>query len=328
MRGYEPVMPLLYPVLSDDLRQLPLYVTTIGSQYVQDTMSRRHGYPDWHWLQCVSGAGLFQTPVASVLMTPGTGVMLAPGTPHRYRPAGIGGFGAGADSERLLSAEGVRRDPAEDGPWASEALWRMASEPAPQEEWITTFVTYDGFSAAAITSTDETGMLVRRFRKPGSANVCEQRIQEMLDSLAGTRPDRQESTSVQLYAFLLQLRQSGSAPEMQGKGESGFRKAFAWLEEHFGDDITLDDLALQAGVSRQHLCRLFRAHLGMRPFDYLTRFRVQRAKELLVRDWKAGNEEIASRCGFRDGGYFIRRFRAVEGVTPGEFRTQHGMIDR
>lgn len=279
------MITLLYPVLTDELRKLPLYVTTIGTHYLQDSMERRLGYPDWHWLQCVSGTGLFQSGDMSLQMTPGTGVLLAPGVPHRYRPVDA-------------------------------------------EPWITTFVTFDGFAAAALAMPAPSESLVRRFRKPGAANVVEQRIQEMFDVLGGTRPERQETASVQLYAFLLQLRNDQQAPEGGGKGEAGFRKAFTWLEAHFAEDLTLDALSLQASVSRQHLCRLFRTYLGMRPFDYLTRYRIQRAKEMLVRDWKAGNEEIAIQCGFRDAGYFIRRFRSIEGVTPGEFRAQHGMVGK
>jgi AraC-like DNA-binding protein len=54
-----------------------------------------------------------------------------------------------------------------------------------------------------------------------------------------------------------------------------------YLRERLGDPITLDDLAAYAAFDKFHLCRAFRAQVGMPPHTYRTHLRISRAKELL-----------------------------------------------
>lgn len=92
------------------------------------------------------------------------------------------------------------------------------------------------------------------------------------------------------------------------------RRAAEYLREHLADAVTLDDLAYHAGLDKFHLCRAFRAQIGMPPHAYLTYLRVARAKQLLEQGVRAS--EVAPRVGLYDQSQLNRHFRRIVGTTP------------
>lgn len=95
------------------------------------------------------------------------------------------------------------------------------------------------------------------------------------------------------------------------------RRAMDYLREHLVQTVTLDALAEHADLDKFHLCRAFRAQVGLPPHAYLTRLRIARAKQLLARGLRAS--EIASRVGFYDQAQLGRHFRRITGTTPAAF---------
>jgi AraC-like DNA-binding protein len=95
------------------------------------------------------------------------------------------------------------------------------------------------------------------------------------------------------------------------------RRARELLRERLAESVTLDELAAHAGLDKFHLCRAFRAQVGLPPHAYLTRLRIMRAKELLVAGVRPS--EIAPRVGLYDQSQLNRHFRRLVGTTPGEF---------
>lgn len=95
------------------------------------------------------------------------------------------------------------------------------------------------------------------------------------------------------------------------------RRAIELLREHIGDAVTLDDLATHAGLDKFHLCRAFRAQVGLPPYAYLTRLRIMRAKQLLVAGVKPG--DVAIQVGLYDQSQLNRHFRRLVGTTPGQY---------
>ncbi|WAS88737.1 helix-turn-helix domain-containing protein [Corallococcus sp. NCRR] len=100
------------------------------------------------------------------------------------------------------------------------------------------------------------------------------------------------------------------------------RRAMAYLRERLGEVITLDDLSTHAGYDKFHLCRAFRAQIGMPPHAYLTHLRIARAKELLESGLRAS--EVATRVGFYDQSQLNRHFRRIVGTTPARFGNTRG----
>lgn len=95
------------------------------------------------------------------------------------------------------------------------------------------------------------------------------------------------------------------------------RRAMEILWERLGDAVTLDDLALHAGLDKFHLCRAFRAQVGMPPHAYLTHLRIARAKDLLERGVRPS--EVAPRVGLYDQSQLNRHFRRIVGTTPARY---------
>jgi AraC-like DNA-binding protein len=106
------------------------------------------------------------------------------------------------------------------------------------------------------------------------------------------------------------------------------RRAIELLRERLSDPVTLDALADHAGTDKFHLCRAFRAQVGLPPHAYLTRLRITRAKQLLAAGVRPS--EIAPRVGLYDQSQLNRHFRRIVGVTPGAYvarRTTRPTLD-
>ncbi|SCX14006.1 AraC-type DNA-binding protein [Lachnospiraceae bacterium YSD2013] len=122
-----------------------------------------------------------------------------------------------------------------------------------------------------------------------------------------------------LYEFLLEFNRLISLKDSGDFYSPALHKALDYINTHFLEGIALDDLCAVSGVSGQHLCFLFRTALHMRPTEYITRKRLQSAKEMLSNtDYPI--EKIADDTGFCTASYFCKMFKRFEGVTAGEFR--------
>ncbi len=100
------------------------------------------------------------------------------------------------------------------------------------------------------------------------------------------------------------------------------KHALAYLHQHYHHQITRRQVARAAGMSEDYLSRVFHRELGLSPWDYLNRLRIQQAKERL-RDSDDSIQVVARRVGFHDRAYFSRIFRKLTGVPPQVFRESH-----
>ena len=91
------------------------------------------------------------------------------------------------------------------------------------------------------------------------------------------------------------------------------------MSDNFSEDLSMEELAAQIGLTHQHFCHIFKKAMGMRPNEFLTNRRIDEAKRLL-RDTDTSIAEVSARCGFNDPGYFSTVFRQHEGVSPSRFR--------
>jgi YesN/AraC family two-component response regulator len=100
------------------------------------------------------------------------------------------------------------------------------------------------------------------------------------------------------------------------------RKAMAYIHEHYSETIGREEVAHHIGVSEGYLSRCFSQETGLSLIHYLTRYRIQAAKQLLI----SGNmtiTEIAMQVGFSDSNYFSRAFRREVGTSPLVYRRMH-----
>ncbi|GGD78819.1 AraC family transcriptional regulator [Paenibacillus nasutitermitis] len=97
------------------------------------------------------------------------------------------------------------------------------------------------------------------------------------------------------------------------------REAMLYMEQHYERNIAISDVAEVVGISSGHLGRLFKAETGKPPLEYLTEYRLQQGKKLLL-DASRSLQTISEAIGYNDVHTFIRYFKKYEGITPGEYR--------
>lgn len=131
-----------------------------------------------------------------------------------------------------------------------------------------------------------------------------------------------ESLSCQLGVHILRrhahvlFRETGLHDGLTFRQERAVRD---YIQEHLGDNITLDAIASTIGLSRYHFARRFRISTGTTPHEYVMQQRVARAQTLLTRtDYPL--LDIAVICGFADQSHFNRVFKKHTGVPPGHYR--------
>ncbi|MEQ9609734.1 MAG: AraC family transcriptional regulator [Kiloniellaceae bacterium] len=119
---------------------------------------------------------------------------------------------------------------------------------------------------------------------------------------------------------LLVRRHSESRPQGRRLGQEAapIRRARRLADDLYMQDLTLDELAAAAGLSRYYFLRAFRREVGVTPHAYLTGRRIAAAKGLLAGDQPLS--AVALACGFYDQSHFSRAFKGCTGVTPGQYR--------
>jgi AraC-like DNA-binding protein len=92
-----------------------------------------------------------------------------------------------------------------------------------------------------------------------------------------------------------------------------------YIRESYKEDITVENLADKACMSKSHFYKSFKNTLGETPMEYLNSERLKQAKKL-IRTTSSKLSEIAFSTGFNSSSYFITQFKKQEGVTPSQFR--------
>ncbi|MFI5367794.1 MAG: response regulator [Spirochaetia bacterium] len=97
------------------------------------------------------------------------------------------------------------------------------------------------------------------------------------------------------------------------------RRAVHFIEENYGRDIPLEEVAKSVGLSPSYFSSSFKRETGKNVVEYITEFRVEKAIELLCTT-NLNTSEVAYSVGFNDPKYFTRIFKRSVGVTPSLYR--------
>ena len=101
-------------------------------------------------------------------------------------------------------------------------------------------------------------------------------------------------------------------------------QAMGYIGEHYSDpNITVAEIAQSIGISEGHLSHTFKKETDYTLLNYLTRYRIHKAMELL-RDCRVKVYEVAQQVGYKDITYFSATFKKVVGISPSEYQdTSH-----
>ena len=100
------------------------------------------------------------------------------------------------------------------------------------------------------------------------------------------------------------------------------KEAILYIEEHYSENITLDDLAASIHLSKSECCRCFKRTLQLTPFEYLMKYRIFRAASILQMNVPAPRSmsALAFSVGFNNASYFNKVFKQYLHCTPSEYK--------
>lgn len=191
---------------------------------------------------------------------------------------------------------------------------------AVDDSWIVSFIGFSGANCLEILRSlrmQESG--VYHFNHENPFLRYEKQILEITHL---SKSDQRHRLSVICYDFLLTLSENirfiSTSEEVADSGT--VRKILEFLEDHYSQTITIDDLARTVHLSRAYTQSLFKAETKTTIMQHLTSIRINHARNLLIRYPERPVYTIASECGFKDASYFGYIFKKQTGITPAQFR--------
>ena len=197
---------------------------------------------------------------------------------------------------------------------------QVVSYEADQEDpWEYCWVGFNGTDAARLVQ--ETGLSrenpLFHYDKDDALRNCLNRIYDT----TGSRPCDEARMLSGLLEFLSILMEEfgETLPARHRNGYEYVEKSIRFIDYNYSrDDIDINDIAANAGISRSHLYRLFMQHISMPPNEYLSHYRIDKAAYLL-RHNNLTVGEAAYSTGFSDQLYFSRVFKKYKGVPPSRY---------
>ncbi|OPH49053.1 hypothetical protein BC351_37715 [Paenibacillus ferrarius] len=193
------------------------------------------------------------------------------------------------------------------------------------EPWTVQWVEFNGnFADPLLQSLNFPKSLVLYITKP---DILLAKFNEM-NSLYSLRTSMSSyDGSHLLYGLLLDLFRYTSTSDTRSNHEQyeHLKPVIDYIENHYDQQLTLQNLADQLAVTPHYLCVLFQKTLGTRPFEYINRFRIRKAKEFLQQSPALEIKAISCKVGFESPSYFIKLFKKNEGITPKQFRDLHAI---
>ncbi len=171
------------------------------------------------------------------------------------------------------------------------------------------------------TRSDSGGYtVIHRFSEQRQASAC---MRMLLQEAESARPGYEAVCHNLLQIILLLVRRREAAalrPVAPGPKASRECSLVRWyIDGHFKENLSLEQLAAVANLSKYYLAHAFQKEYGLSPIRYLTRRRIEESRFLLA-ETDHSLTHIARVLGFSSLSYFSQAFRRIEGVSPREYR--------
>jgi AraC family transcriptional regulator len=128
------------------------------------------------------------------------------------------------------------------------------------------------------------------------------------------------------FALLRHLtRSEGRLSESGGLDPLALCRVLELMQDRLADNLTLTELAKEAGLGVSAFSRAFAKSVGTSPYRHFAAVRMQRAKELLARGSRP-LAEIAGETGYADQAHFTAAFTRHTGYSPGKWRSEFGTV--
>lgn len=128
-----------------------------------------------------------------------------------------------------------------------------------------------------------------------------------------------------LYIFLsLLIQNSNSGPSQDSRSESQekhVRKVIEFISKNYSGRISIGEIAASINLDRSYLYSIFIKHMNMSPQDFLIRYRMERAAEMM-KNPELSIGDIARSVGYEDPLQFSKMFKKTMGASPRQFRSK------
>ncbi|WP_440119368.1 AraC family transcriptional regulator [Paenibacillus sp. QZ-Y1] len=182
-------------------------------------------------------------------------------------------------------------------------------------------LSFNGYLLPRLLQALQIGEL-RAFKPDGILPIL---LDEITLAQQSRHKDQIWHVSALLYMFLVRLTIEGEHYGAYERSDARLKLAglITFIKQNYQQDISLSMLAQQMNITEQHLNRIFKKEFQMTPLEYLMRYRLLKAKELLIRDDETTANEIARAVGFNSASYFGSVFKKFEGLSPIELRKRY-----
>lgn len=107
--------------------------------------------------------------------------------------------------------------------------------------------------------------------------------------------------------------------KVQNTTNGRMQKFLSYIEQHYAEDVSLEDLSQSANVSKSECLRCFKLSMQTTPYKYLVEYRLSKAASML-KNSDSAVEMIAANVGFHQASHFGKCFREKTGMSPSEYR--------
>ena len=147
------------------------------------------------------------------------------------------------------------------------------------------------------------------------------KVRRMETELEGQKTENRIAALAYFLLIITMLLRQSRPWESSGSTAAGHRvsRAMEFIEEHFSDPITIEDIVSHSQVSRRHFFRLFEQAVGVAPMEYLKKLRLQKAASMLLTS-NVSVTQVAFACGFNDSNYFSSLYHKEFGMSPSQFK--------
>lgn len=187
------------------------------------------------------------------------------------------------------------------------------------DEWLTAFASFTGTISGSIDKMtgNKPAMLIDREH----GILISSLISDIMDNWDALSSDS-HTLSIKSYCLLMHFTDSRHTHALTD--DPLYIRYVApiirEIETHYDTELTVQELSRRVYISPQYLSRLFRRFLGYSVYEYLTSYRINKAREFLVSNPRMEVQHIARKVGFSDTSHFIAMFKKTTGITPLEFR--------
>ena len=273
-----------------------VYPVTLSQMYLK--LIRWHWHPEIEMIYILEGKVEAMVDEESIILTPGQGIFVNQNVLHSFHrvegydavffsvvfhPAMIFGYGSAALSVKYLS-------PISENPNMKYLILQDG----------------DPYTAPLIEYMKQ----VRDYYTAGEYGyelICKANICLMWNELL--KVPRDESSMVIKSKRII-------------NDEQRIKDAILYIEQHFADPITLDDIARSIHISKSECCRCFQRVLRQTPFEYLLKYRIFHAAKLIQHQDPNANSisNLAITVGFGNISYFNKVFKRYLHMTPTEYK--------